>query len=210
MNGIRVLNVSFNNITTIPKQTFLKLYELNTIDASHNSISEIADNIFVPALALRFLNLSYNLLEKLKVSAFGAITTLLELDLSNNQLKIVPKETFVKLVSLQYLTLENNLLEKMVQPTLGLSVLNFKNNQLSSVDAEVWPVMNALLTLDLTNNTLNDNLVDENFASLLTLRELFLSHNNITKISKGSFRGLNSLQYLGLNVSKRLCVYVCL
>lgn len=201
MVGIRSLNASFNNITTIPKQTMLKLYELHTIDVSNNRITDIASNIFQPAIALRFLNLSNNALEKLNISTFGAMSTLLELDLSYNNLQKVPKETFIKFVSLRYLNLEYNLLDKMIQPPLALSALNFKNNQLSSIDAHVWPVMNALLTLDLTNNTLNDNLVDENFASLLTLRELLLSYNNITKISKGSFRGLNSLQYLGLNVS---------
>lgn len=200
-----MLNVSYNNISIIPKQTPLKLYELHTIDVSHNNLSEIADNIFQPALALRFLYLSHNSLEKLKVSTFGSITSLLELDLSFNRLVKVPKETFVKLVSLRFLNLHNNLLEKMIQPPLALSVLNFTTNRLSEIDASVWPVMNALLTLDLTNNTLNDNLVDENFASLLTLRELHLSHNNITKISKGSFRGLNSLQYLGLNVRLFVC-----
>lgn len=179
----------------------LKLYELHTIDVSNNFVAEIADNIFQPAIALRYLNMSKNALTKLKTSTFGTMPTLLELDLSYNMLQTVPKETFIKLVSLRYLTLEYNKLDKMIQPPLALSALNFKNNQLSSIDPNVWPVMNSLLTLDLTNNTLNDNLVDENFASLLTLRELLLSYNNITKISKGSFKGLNSLQYLGLNVS---------
>uniref|UniRef100_A0A336JWN3 CSON011490 protein n=1 Tax=Culicoides sonorensis TaxID=179676 RepID=A0A336JWN3_CULSO len=199
MAGIRLLNVSFNNITIIPKQTNLKLYELHTIDISHNNITDIADNIFQPALALRYLNLSHNALKRFRVATFGALSSLLDLDISNNYLENVPKDTFVKLASLSSLNLENNLLQNMVRPSLSLSVLRFKNNKLSSIDSEVWPVMNALLTLDLTNNTLNDNLVDENFASLLTLRELHLANNNITKISKGSFRGLNSLQYLGLN-----------
>lgn len=201
MSGLRILNVSYNKITTIPKQTTLKLYELNTIDASHNNITEIADNIFQPALSLRFLNLSYNSLEKLKISTFGAVTTLLQLDLSHNQLSKIPRDTFIKLVSLQQLTLENTLMDKMIQPSLALGSLNYRSNRLRSIDKTVWPVMNALLTLDLTDNQLGDNLEDENFASLLTLRELRLSSNGITKISKGNFVGLNTLQYLGLDVS---------
>lgn len=202
MSGLRILNVSFNNIAVIPKQTILKLYELNTIDLSHNNISEIADNVFQPALSLRFLNLSHNYLDKLRVSTFGAITTLLELNLSRNKLSKIPKETFSKLVSLQQLNLHHNLLDKMIQPSLALSVLNYSSNRLSSIDKSVWPVMNALLTLDLTDNQLGDNFDDENFSGLLTLRELFLSSNGITKISKGKFVGLNTLQYLGLDVSK--------
>lgn len=200
MTGIRILNVSYNQIVTIPKQTVLKLFELNTIDASHNNISEIADNVFQPALSLRFLNLSYNSLEKLKVSAFGAITTLLELDLSHNQLSNIPKQTFIKLVSLRQLTLEQNLMTKMIEPPLALSDLNYRSNSLTSIDKTVWPVMNALLSLDLTNNQLGDNLEDENFSGLLTLRELYLSSNGITKVLKNKFVGLNTLQYLGLDV----------
>lgn len=203
MSGIRLLNVSYNNIEVIPKQTILKLYELHTIDVSHNSLSEIADNIFQPALGLRFLNLSYNSLEKLKVSTFGAVTTLLELDLSHNQLSMVHKETFVKLVSLQYLTLEQNLMDKMIQPPLALSYLNYRSNRLSSIDREAWPVMNALLSLDLTDNQLGDNLESDNFVGLLTLRELHLSSNGMTKISRGNFAGLNTLQNLNLDVSMK-------
>ena len=39
--GIKLLNVSFNQIQTIPKNSFPKLYELGMIDFSHNNITTI-------------------------------------------------------------------------------------------------------------------------------------------------------------------------
>lgn len=39
MTGLKILNVSHNQIETVPKKTFPKLYELHTIDLSYNNLS---------------------------------------------------------------------------------------------------------------------------------------------------------------------------
>lgn len=46
MTGLKVLNVSHNVIQTIPKGTFPKLYELHTVDVSHNNLSNVSKWIF--------------------------------------------------------------------------------------------------------------------------------------------------------------------
>ncbi|CAH2011462.1 unnamed protein product [Acanthoscelides obtectus] len=60
MTGIKVLNVSHNLITTVPRKTFPKLYELHTIDLSYNKLTDIFNSVFQTLFSLRYLNLSHN------------------------------------------------------------------------------------------------------------------------------------------------------
>ena len=55
MKGIKVLNVSHNQMEDIPKNTFPKLFELHTIDFSHNSLTTIGRSVFTPLFSLRHL-----------------------------------------------------------------------------------------------------------------------------------------------------------
>lgn len=54
MTGIKILNVTHNQLRTIPRNTFPKLYELHTIDVSHNEISEIYNGVFQTLFGLRY------------------------------------------------------------------------------------------------------------------------------------------------------------
>lgn len=200
MTGIKVLNVSHNLIADIPKNTFPKLYELHTIDLSHNNLTTISNAVFQTLFSLRNLNMSYNSLESIKSPTFGTLPTLLDLDLSNNQLKEIARGALTKLSSLRLLTVENNQLDKIFQIPISLNYLNYRNNSLQEIVIRTWPVMNALLELDLTSNQLGDSLSEASFAGLLTLRVLQLNKNGITKIPRESFSVLSTLQYLHLEV----------
>lgn len=201
MTGLRVLNVSFNFITDIPRNTFPKLYELHTIDFSHNMINEVSNAVFMPLLSLRNLNFSHNLLEKIKPSTFGAISTLLELDMSNNRLREASRGSLAKLTSLRWLTVENNQLEVIFQLPISLNILNFRNNSLREIPEKNWPVMNALLTLDLGHNSIGNNLKGNSFIGLLTLQTIWLDHNEISEIPYEALGELKTLQYIHLEVS---------
>ncbi|XP_076653280.1 insulin like growth factor binding protein acid labile subunit convoluted [Halictus rubicundus] len=199
MTGLKVLNVSHNLIHSVPRQTFPKLYELHTIDLSHNNLSEIHNAIFQTLFSLRFLNLSHNSLEKIKPSTFGPLPTLLELDMSHNQLNDVARGSLTRLPSCRILTVKNNRLTKIFQLPISLGYLDFSENLLEEIPTtEVWPSMNALLSLDISKNRLGDSLKYGCFENLLTLRSLYLQSNNITKPPWEALSTLTSLQYLHL------------
>ena len=80
------------NATIFMKQ---KLYELHTVDMSHNNLSKIDRSVFVNLLSLRHLILKNNSMEKLESSTFGKLVTLLDMDLSYNKLKNVRRSVFV-------------------------------------------------------------------------------------------------------------------
>ncbi|CAK9833600.1 Protein artichoke [Anthophora retusa] len=197
MTGLKVLNVSHNLLHSVPRQTFPKLYELHTIDLSHNNLSEIHNAVFQTLFSLRFLNLSHNSLEKIKPSTFGPLPTLLELDMSYNQLNDVARGSLTRLPSCRSLSVKNNRLTKIFQLPISLGSLDISENLLEEIPTmDVWPAMNALLSLDLSGNRLGDNLKYGSFENLLTLRVLNLQSNNMTKPPWEALSTLTSLQYL--------------
>ena len=99
------LGHSIFQIIDIPKKTFPKLYELHTIDFSHNNLTQIDRSVFVNLLSLRQLNFRHNHLEVIESSTFGKVPTLLSLDFSYNRLKRVKRGAFSGLASLRSINL---------------------------------------------------------------------------------------------------------
>ncbi|KAH8236255.1 hypothetical protein KR038_006649 [Drosophila bunnanda] len=198
MTGLRVLNASHNNIAEIPKNCFPKLYELHTIDVSHNNISSIFNGVFQTLFSLRSLDLSYNSMREIKSSTFGTLPTLLEMDLSHNGLVNIVRGSLAKLTSLRQLYLNNNQLEKLFQLPISLNELYFSHNMLSEIPAGTWPVMNALIYLDLSHNQLGDSLNGQSFTGLLVVQRLKLQNNGITQPPLEAVAVMSTLQYLYL------------
>ncbi|XP_014224866.1 protein artichoke [Trichogramma pretiosum] len=199
MTGLKVLNVSHNHLRSVPKGTFPKLYELHTIDLSYNNISDIYNTIFISLFSLRTLNLSHNAMERIKSSTFGDLPTLLDLDLSYNRLTDVSSGGFAKLASCRVLSVKHNQLTKIFQIPISVGHIDFSENLLEEIPTtEVWPSMNSLLHLDLSNNRLGDRLQHGSFQSLLTLRTLNLQSNGISKPPWEALSTLTSLQYVYL------------
>jgi Leucine-rich repeat (LRR) protein len=80
--------------------------ELNTLDLSHNNLTEVPEGI-CRAKSLLVLNLSHNNLEIVSSQLLMSCTDLLHLDLSNNSLEQLPPQ-LRRLTNLQTLALSNN------------------------------------------------------------------------------------------------------
>ncbi|KAJ8958595.1 hypothetical protein NQ318_016316 [Aromia moschata] len=205
MTGLKVLNVSHNLITTIPRNTFPKLYELHTIDLSYNNLTDIYNSVFQVLFSLRTLDLSYNSLESVKPSTFGALPTLLKLDMSYNNLESVARSGFTRLASTRELILRGNKIKSLFQLPISVSHLDLSYNSLEELPPKLWPSMNSLLSLDLSHNMLGDSLGDGSFSGLLTLQRLNLNYNGIQNPPWPALNQLTSLQYVymeGNNLTK--------
>ncbi|KAM3955604.1 insulin like growth factor binding protein acid labile subunit convoluted [Aphomia sociella] len=198
MTGIQVLNASYNHLDKIPKMAFPKLYELHTVDLSYNNLTEIFNGVFQNLFSLRYLNISHNSMELIKPATFGSIPTVLELDLSHNMLRDGSRGGLAKLASCRVMDLSYNQMERIPQIPISLGDLNFAHNNLSEVKPNTWPVMNSLLRLNLSANSLGDNLSSDSFAGLLTLQSLDLSLNGVTRPPWEALNTMSSLQYLYL------------
>ncbi|KAF4522691.1 hypothetical protein B566_EDAN012708 [Ephemera danica] len=206
MTGLQKLNASHNQLTSVPRNAFPKLYELHTVDLSHNQITTIANAVFQPLFSLRMLNLSHNMLGKLGSSTLGAVPTVLELDLRHNSLTEIGRGAVARLSSVRRLLLGHNQISRLsFQLPPSLAELSMPHNAIenlaSSAEGEsVWPSMNALLELDLSDNKLGESLAHDSnaFSNLLTLRTLKLDRNGLTKPPSAALGPLTSLQYLHL------------
>jgi Leucine-rich repeat (LRR) protein len=78
--------------------------------------------------------------------------------------------------------------------------LNLASNRVSKIPANrIWPVMNSLLGLDLSNNEIGDNLEAGSFANLISLQRLDLRNNSVSVVPYQSLSDLNTIQYIFLD-----------
>lgn len=203
LTGIKLLNVSYNRLQEINRKAFAnnkKLYEMETVDLSHNEIKDLSGSVFEKFWALRFLDLSHNKLKKIGFGAFGSLPTLLVLDLSKNEITDINSAGIANLVSLKTLFLQQNRIRKMFKIPVALNELHLEENALTRIPAGSFPMINSLLFIHLDKNNISEAQPGA-FRNLLTLRHLSLRHNNLTSVSSfaPALSELASLQYLDLS-----------
>lgn len=106
----------------------------------------------------------------------------------------------MRLPSVRTMVIHHNNISEMFDIPQSLSHVDLSYNSLTFETPHKWPSMNSLLSLNLSNNYLGDNLVLESFTNLLTLQSLDLSFNGITLPPKQALLALPSLQKLNLEV----------
>lgn len=199
--GIRILDLSHNQITEFNKKSFtqkIPLYELHTIDASFNNISQISGNILEKLKSIRYFNISHNSLRRLTSGGLGNSPTLLELDLSFNNLVEVVSGTLVGLVSMKNLDLRYNRLKKMIPIPVALNSIHLEHNEIGQLSRSAFPSLNSLLELYLDHNRIS-NIEEGTFSTLLALHTLSLSYNNLSSIPALALKDLASLQLLKMD-----------
>lgn len=199
--GIKILDLSHNQITEFNKKSFAQktpLYELHTVDASYNNISQISGNILERLKSVRLLNLTHNSLRRLTSSSLGQSPTLLELDLSHNNLVDFGSGTLVGLVSMRNLDVRYNKLKKMIPIPVALNSIHLEYNEIGQLSKSAFPSLNSLLELYLDNNRIS-HIEEGTFATLLALHTLSLSNNNLSLVPAQALKDLASLQLLRLD-----------
>lgn len=101
---------------------------------------------------------------------------------------------------MRFLNVENNNIESIFQLPISLNHLNLRNNSVKEVPEKTWPVMNALLSLDLGYNQIENNLRDFSFLGLLTMQTIYLDNNGISQIPYEALSEMKTLQYIHLEV----------
>lgn len=161
-----------NELDVIPELLFDGLKSLERLDLSKNLLTTLPQEIFVTTRALSVLNLSNNRLTSIPPRIFQKLQQLTEINLNNNQLTSLEQGIFTNLYSLKFIDLSNNRI------SFGVQVENLSGEiQVGSRFAG----LNNLEHLNLRNNSITE--IFEDFT-LSNLKELDLSYNNITKLSK--------------------------
>ncbi|XP_013992474.1 transforming growth factor beta activator LRRC32 isoform X2 [Salmo salar] len=193
LSKLMYLNMSYNQINSIPQSFFCSMVSLEHLNISNNCIRAFSVDQESPLNSLKTLDLSYNALQKL---SFGENTlrSLQELFLQGNVLRNMDFGLFQRLPSIRGLHLQQNYLK--VCPSQRKPPLTDHNSQDPS-GCVSFASIPSLHFLNLSGNSL-EVLPPYAFNGTM-LRLLDLSLNPGLDIHQNSFSGLeNSLTHLSL------------
>ncbi|OQR75328.1 slit3 protein-like [Tropilaelaps mercedesae] len=210
LEGIESLDLSENNIESLPHKLLCGLSQLRFVNLTSNAFADVLGIGFSSESrcgpAVRELEVAYNRLKVLSERGFDSLVHLQELRLDHNQIARAEPGALAGVVQLERLDMAHNMLvalpSTLFQPTPKLSELYLRNNSLSALPPGLFTGLRELTMLDLAHNQLSSlgwlgqdgPMVD----SLTRLRVLDLSHNKLTRLDFSAFRTLGSLETLQL------------
>ncbi|XP_004506661.1 receptor-like protein 54 [Cicer arietinum] len=250
-HNISILNLASCNLKTFP--SFLRNQSsLSILDLSHNQIQGTVPNWIWKLQNLQSLNISHNMLTDLEGPLQNLTSNLVALDLHNNQLKgaipfflkyvtyldysmnrfgsFIPQDIGNYMYSLTFLFLSNNSLDGNIPDSIcnalnlqvldlsinnisgtipsclmtmteTLVVLNLRTNNLKGPIPDAFPPLCALRTLDLQNNNLVGE-IPKSLVNCLTLEVLDLANNNINDTFPCLLKNISTLRVLVLRQNK--------
>ncbi|XP_051818767.1 decorin [Antechinus flavipes] len=192
---LRVVQCSDLGLESVPKDL---PPDTTLLDLQNNKITEIKDGDFKNLRDLHALILVNNKISKISPGAFAPLGKLERLYLSKNQLKELP-----------------------INMPKSLQELRAHENEITKLKPAVFNGLNQMIVIELGTNPLKSTgidpgtfggmkklsyirISDTNITSIprglpVSLTELHLDGNKITKVEAASLKGLNSLTKLGLS-----------
>ncbi|XP_060102416.1 toll-like receptor 3 [Heteronotia binoei] len=178
--NITTLDISHNQLRTLPPANLTKYNQLLYLDAGFNTISKLQPELCQNLHLLKGLNLQRNQLHILSDNVFTYCTNLRELNLGFNIIAI-RKDSFKSLKNLKSLDVSHN----------GLSSTKLGSQQ----------QLESLQELVMSQNKITElKKEDFLFLSNSSLQILDLSSNPLTEIYPGCFHAIGKL--FGLNLNK--------
>lgn len=216
LTELQDLDLSDNNIWSLPTEVFCPLFSLKQLNLTKNRLTDIAQLGFAgygsgsttPGKScntgLEVLDLSHNDISTLPDNGLSALRSLTQLMLQDNLLIEIADRALNGLQSLSVLNISSNRLvalpPELFQSSPQLTQLYVQNNTLSVLAPGLLERLDRLEVLDLSQNELTSTWINrDTFSGLLRLVVLNLGHNSLTKIDQYVFRGLYSLQILHLD-----------
>lgn len=137
ISQITNLDLSNNNITTLPSDFLLNFKDLLTVDLSNNNLSMLDENLFNSNQHLSSLYLDNNKLTSLPSNFLSSCKHLHRLNISNNQLTTLPENFLSHCPSLSIISLNDNKLNHLPENFLSqqrkIKIVSFRNNNIISL-----------------------------------------------------------------------------
>ena len=174
------LNLSRNDIDTIPTRAFLKLSKLQSLDLRRNKIWRVESLAFEGLVNLTVINLSLNIIDRIPTQAFLKLSKLQSLNLLDNQIRTFDPLAFEGLGNLIDINLSKNNISTI--PTHALSMLSklesldLSWNQIHTVDPLAFEGLESLIDINFRWNLLSEV---PSIGSQPRLSKLDLSWNRI-------------------------------
>ncbi|XP_073844733.1 insulin like growth factor binding protein acid labile subunit convoluted [Musca autumnalis] len=217
-----VINISHNALETIQPKAFENCVNITVLDLSFNRLKNFSKGAFDETTFATEFQLSHNFFTNLADVPLEYMSALKVLNVSYNNITMVPKNTFPKLYELHTIDISHNnistIFNGVFQTLFSLRFINLSHNSLTEIKSSMFGTLPTLLELDLSNNRLvnivrgalvklascrrldiSNNRLEKLFQISISLNELHMSHNRITKIPAGTWPVMNSLLYLDMS-----------
>ncbi|XP_050517857.1 leucine-rich repeat-containing G-protein coupled receptor 6 isoform X1 [Diabrotica virgifera virgifera] len=199
LHNLEQLDLHNNQIVNISQGIFNHLVQLKSLDLSRNKISNIDPNFLTGVIHLSSLNFSENYLKSFDGVVLGQNNYFKILNLIDNSMSFINLSKFNG--EINTLDVSSNKLTFVDVCLSGLQNLNASNNQIKYLHADSCLLDATLITLDVSNNLLNEqNLM--NVSKLLKLEKLNIAGNNLSFIPVNLFVNLTRLSYLNMSHNK--------
>ncbi|XP_030758115.1 chaoptin [Sitophilus oryzae] len=209
-SNVKVLDMSYNNISLIAKQFFRPAeISLTHLYLSHNKILNATRDVFGNMPHLQWLDVSWNQIYEMDFDMFRNTKKLQVLDVSYNRIADIPNDIFRFLSNLRLVNLSNNRLRSLPDNLFreeGLERLDLSNNLLSKLPLNGISTAPAhtLCELDLSANLISSLSHGGLLERFKKLNYLDLSYNRLAQIDAGTFKGLPRLLALDLSHNGQL------
>ncbi|CAK9809946.1 chp [Anthophora quadrimaculata] len=209
-SNIRVLDLSYNNISDIMKYYFKPVeYSLTHLYLSHNQLSNVTQGVFGNMPHLQWLDLSHNELMEVDFDCFRNTKNIQVLFLSYNNIMDIPAEVLRPLKKLRIIDLSHNKLRTLPDNMFSdanIESLDLSHNQFMRLPIKTMSISAAasLSMLDLSWNTLSGIHTTDAIFRLRSLTWLDLSYNRLVRLDDGVFSDMPYLTHLDLSHNKQL------
>lgn len=196
------LDLSYNDLVTIPQKTFAFQRKLQELHLNHNKIGQINNKTLTGLSAVTILNIRGNLLAELEDYTFTPLLKVEELNLGQNRISRISAHAFDGLKNLKVLYLDDNTLTSVPAPENFLAMpllaeLYLGTNSFMSIPNKAFEDLKGLTRLDLKGAGLH-NLSLEAMKGLEGVRYLDLSDNRLEFIPQSALSHLERLEDLSL------------
>lgn len=201
---LQILRIAQHRIRFLESGRLQGATKLHTLDLSFNEISTIPDYVLDGMGNLQILHLSKNHIRRISRFSFAGADKLKELYLNVNNIETV-EEGSLSLPDLETLDLEDNRIQILgILSMPKLINLNLSSNKIRALNITLLAGLPSLSKISLSLNGLTQ--IKKVFSGNKQLIELDLSRNDIESIEAGALNLRNlKLLNLGGNKLKRLC-----
>nr|XP_023016331.1 protein artichoke-like [Leptinotarsa decemlineata] len=199
--ALRLLDLSFNRIHSIPRGSLKGLVHLKRLYMSSNLLQTLEDSSFDGLNQLETLDLSRNRLVQIHPASMKALATLRHLNMADNEVSLLGPNLLTSSKNIQNVNVSRNKLSEIFPGTLdnidNLEILDSSHNLLVQFPQALYG-HKRLKNLNLSSNrikTINATVLN----SLTSLRELKLSRNFIKLLEENTFANLKQLKNIHLD-----------
>ncbi|XP_018398930.1 PREDICTED: chaoptin isoform X1 [Cyphomyrmex costatus] len=209
-SNIKVLDLSYNNISDIAKYYFKPVeYSLTHLYLSNNQLRNITQDVFGNMPHLQWLDLRHNELMEPDFDCLKNTNNLQVLLFSWNEIMDIPAETLRPLQKLRIADLSHNKLRTLPDNMFtdsNIESLDLSHNHFTRLPVKSMSVTSTanLANLDMSWNLISGIHTTDTIFRLRGLVWLDLSYNRLVRLDDGVFSDLSYLAHLDLSHNKQL------